>query len=93
MYYDLTIAQEIAPKLTASAHAGRTEYKDQTGTVGKVSYSDYNVGLAYDLNGFVLGVKYFWNDVNAGTKSYAGATSTNPNLYKDGVAVSLTKAF
>lgn len=95
MYYDLSVAQEIAPKLTASAHAGYTDYKNDAayGAYGKFSYADYNVGLAYDLNGYVFGVKYYFNDAKGGTKSYAGPTSSNPNLYKDGFAVSLTKAF
>jgi uncharacterized protein (TIGR02001 family) len=100
MYYDLTLAKEIMPKLTASVHAGYTDYKkDSEYTMGKFSYADYNIGLAYDLgNAFTLGAKYFWNDAKAGTKSYAnseGAAYGNgkSNLYKDGFAVSLTKTF
>jgi uncharacterized protein (TIGR02001 family) len=97
LYYDLTLSQEVAPKLVASIHAGYTDYKEaaRATTAGKVSYSDYNVGLAYDLNGFILGVKYFWNDANPGTKDYANASLVggNSKLYKDGFAVSLTKAF
>jgi uncharacterized protein (TIGR02001 family) len=101
MYYDLTLSQEIAPKLVASIHAGYTDFAADdkyisNGGGGKFSYADYNVGLAYDLgNGFTASAKYFWNDVKAGTKSYAGkaAYGSGGNLYKDGVAVSLTKAF
>jgi hypothetical protein len=97
LYYDLSLSQEIAPKLTASAHAGYTDYKNDgayvAGGAGKLSYADYNIGLAYDLNGYILTAKYYFNDAKAGTKYYAAATSTNPNLYKDGFAVSLTKAF
>jgi uncharacterized protein (TIGR02001 family) len=100
MYYDLTLTQEIAPKLVASIHAGYTDYAAddkyiRNGGGGKFSYSDYNIGLAYDLNGFILGAKYFWNDVKTGTKSYAGkaAYGASGDLYKDGFAVSLTKAF
>ena len=97
MYYDLTVSQEIAPKLVASIHAGYTDYKEaaKLTEAGKFSYSDYNVGLAYDLNGFILGAKYFWNDAKPGTKDYANASLVggNSKLYKDGFAVSLTKAF
>jgi uncharacterized protein (TIGR02001 family) len=100
MYYDLTLAKEIMPKLTASVHAGYTDYKkDNAYEAGKFSYADYNVGLAYDLgNAFTLGAKYFWNDAKPGTKAYAnssGAAAGNgkSNLYKDGFAVSLTKTF
>ena len=98
MYFDLTLAKEIMPKLTASAHAGYTDYKKdgEADVRGKFSYADYNVGLAYDLgNAFTLSAKYFWNDAKAGTKYYADASSAQgkSNLYKDGVAVSLTKTF
>ncbi len=100
MYYDLTLAKEIMPKLTASAHAGYTDYKRdayyQTNGGGKLSYADYNVGLAYDLgNAFTLGAKYFWNDAKPGTKYYAGSAGSlsGKNLLKDGFAVSLTKTF
>jgi len=96
VYYDLTLSQEVAPKLVASVHVGYTDYQEAATTYpDKVSYTDYNVGLAYDYEGFILGVKYFWNDTNPGTKNYAstGANNTGTKLYKDGFAVSLTKAF
>jgi uncharacterized protein (TIGR02001 family) len=95
MYYDLTIAQEIAPKLTASVHAGYTDYKNGGNNLysnGKVSYADYNLGLTYDYQGYMLGAKYFVNDTKAGTESYA-TTANGKKLYKDGFAVSLTKTF
>jgi uncharacterized protein (TIGR02001 family) len=106
LYYDLTLAKEIMPKLTASVHAGYTDYKKDAiyqagGTIasadpslqGKLSYADYNVGLAYDLgNGFTAAAKYYWNDAKPGTKYYATGV-TGKSLYKDGVAVSLTKTF
>ncbi len=98
IYYDLTLSQEVAPKLVASVHAGYTDYKEaaRATTAGKISYSDYNIGLAYDLNGYVFGVKYYWNDAKAGTKDYAAPTADGAygqKPYKDGVAVSLTKAY
>jgi uncharacterized protein (TIGR02001 family) len=100
MYYDLTLSQEVAPKLTASVHAGYTDWKNggtnlyNTGG-GKVSYADYNVGLTYDYEGYLLGVKYFLNDTSAGTKNYAAASGAtgNKNLYSNGFAVSVLKAF
>ncbi len=99
MYYDLTLSQEVMPKLTASVHAGYTDYKNKqsnnlfSGTGGgKLSYADYNVGLTYDYEGYMLGVKYFINDSKAGTENYAIAAN-GKKLYKDGIALSVTKAF
>jgi uncharacterized protein (TIGR02001 family) len=100
VYYDFTISQEVMPKLVASAHAGYTKYKESARalTAGDFSYADYSLGLAYDLNGYVFGVKYFFNDLKADTKGYADASSAGSgsgptNVGKDGFAVSLTKAF
>ncbi len=97
LYFDLTLSQEIAPKLTASVHAGYTDYKNGTNNLysdGKFSYADYSVGLTYDYEGYMLGVKYFINDTKPGTESYATTTDgLNKKLYKDGLAVSVTKAF
>jgi uncharacterized protein (TIGR02001 family) len=98
MYYDLTLSQEVAPKLTASVHAGYTDWKDGlantyvAGNSEKLSYADYNVGLTYDYEGYLLGIKYFFNDSKAGTKSYA-TNLDGKKLYNDGFAVSILKAF
>ena len=96
IYYDLTLAQEVAPKLTVSAHAGYTDYKEGSfGYSGKMSYSDYNVGLTYDYEGFLLGAKYYFNNTKAGTENYASATSVGEksNLYKNTLVFSVLKAF
>ena len=95
LYYDLTVAQEIMPKLTASAHAGYTDYKESATSYGKFSYADYNVGLTYDYEGFLLGAKYYFNNTKAGTENYASATSVGEksNLYKNTLVFSVLKAF
>jgi uncharacterized protein (TIGR02001 family) len=98
LYYDLTLAQEIAPKLTASAHAGYTDYKESAAlyaSTGKFSYADYNVGLTYDYEGFLLGAKYYFNSTKAGTKAYADGSGVGEksNLYKNTLVFSVLKAF
>ncbi|MFM8760381.1 MAG: TorF family putative porin [Polynucleobacter victoriensis] len=98
LYYDLTLAQEIAPKLTVSAHAGYTDYKEPAAyyaSTGKFSYSDYNVGLTYDYEGFLLGAKYYFNSTKAGTKAYADGSGVGEksNLYKNTLVFSVLKAF
>ena len=97
IYYDLTLAQEVAPKLTASAHAGYTDYKESAFAYGpgKMSYSDYNVGLTYDYEGFLLGAKYYFNSTKAGTKAYSDGSGVGEksNLYKNTLVFSVLKAF
>ena len=95
-YYDLTLSQEVLPKLTAAVHAGYTDYKESAFSLtGKMSYSDYNLGLTYDLDGYLLGVKYYINDAKAGTKAYATkiAGGNVGDLAKSGVAFSVLKSF
>jgi uncharacterized protein (TIGR02001 family) len=96
MYYDLTLSKEVMPKLIASVHAGYTDWKNGStnlnGDGNKISYADYSVGLTYDYEGYMLGVKYFVNDTKAGTETYA-TTLDGKKLYKDGFAVSVLKAF
>jgi uncharacterized protein (TIGR02001 family) len=92
VYYDLTLSKEVMPKLTAAVHAGYTDYKESASAyTGKFSYSDYNLGLTYDLDGYLLGVKYYINDAKAGTKAYGVAE--NKSLVKNGVAFSVLKSF
>jgi len=95
-YYDLTLTQEIAPKLSVVAHAGYTDYKESAAysdyiAAGKFSYADYYVGLTYDLDGMIISGKYHTNDMSAGSKAYA--TAGTKTLYKDAFVLSLTKAF
>ena len=93
MYYDLTLSQEVAPKLTAAVHAGYTDFKDTAtyNSANKFSYADYNVGLTYDYEGYLLGIKYYVNDAKVGTKAYGVAEGKS--LVKNGLAVSVLKAF
>jgi hypothetical protein len=57
-----------------------------------MSYADYNIGLSYDYEGYILGVKYYVNDAKGGTKDYATKATTG-DLVKSGFAVSILKAF
>jgi len=95
MYYDLTLSQEVLPKLTASAHAGYTDYKTNDASVKDFSYADYNIGLAYDYNSYVFGVKLYKNNLGSGTKNWIapGAATNGKNLGNNGVALSLTRSF
>ena len=63
-----------------------------------MSYSDYNIGLTYDYEGFLLGAKYYFNSTKAGTKAYADAGNVDAgygksNLYKNTLVFSVLKAF
>lgn len=91
-YLDLTYSQELLPKLTVMAHAGRTRYNNYT----DLSYTDYKLGASYDLNGFVLGAAIIGNSNNGDVfKNFntAGSGTGNKTLYKSTLVLSVGKTF
>lgn len=92
-YFDLTYSAEVAPKLTLTAHAGRTNYRH----FGKLNYTDYKLGLGYDVNGYVLGAAVVGNSgLSADGKAFnTGATPSGETkqLYKTGLVLSVSKTF
>lgn len=78
----------VAGKLSAVAHVGRTEVKNSS----SLSYTDYNVGVAYDLQGWNLAAKYYMNDNK--TSAFMTANTVNgQKLYKDALVFSVAKSF
>ncbi|MGH8764746.1 MAG: TorF family putative porin, partial [Burkholderiales bacterium] len=60
-YFDLSASYEIAPKLTLVGHYGNQSIKD----CKPLEYSDYKVGINYDMNGWVLGAAYIDTDADS----------------------------
>jgi uncharacterized protein (TIGR02001 family) len=90
-YYQADIAQPlvyISKNLSFLAHVGRTEVNNNS----NLNYTDYNVGLGYNLKGWDLAAKYY---TNSGTTSVFQTANTinGQRLYKDTVVVSVTKQF
>ena len=55
-YHDITVTLPVSEKLTFAAHYGMTKVK---GGGNLKDYTDYKVGVAYDIgDGFLLGVDY-----------------------------------
>lgn len=54
-YFNVAYAQEIFPKTTLKAGLGYTNFKGAVNNAGVPDYTDYSLGLAYDLgDGFSL---------------------------------------
>jgi len=89
-YLDLTASYELAPKLTLVGHYGNQSIKN----CKPLEYSDYKIGLNYDMNGWALGAAYI--DTNADSALYtisnAAATKTK-DLGKGTVVLSVSKSF
>lgn len=93
-YVDLTFSKEIADKITVSAHAGSTSIKNYS----SLSYEDYRVGIARDMNGWVLALNYFTNNLSSSGKTFNTNLGLDGNadekkLYKSAAVISLTKTF
>jgi uncharacterized protein (TIGR02001 family) len=87
-YAQLDAALPVVEKLSAVAHYGRTSVNNNTA----LNYTDYNVGAAYDITGWVVAAKYHSN-TNAGTSFETANTINGQKLYKDTVVVSLSRNF
>lgn len=89
MYYDLTAAFEVVPKLTLTGHVGYTDVKNYT----ELRYMDYKLGATYDLNGWLLGAALVGTDAKKEwyyTRDGAGKTKQTGEL---GLVLSLGKTF
>ena len=92
-YLELNFAKEVMPKLTLSAHFGMTKYKNYK----DFDYTDYKVGVGYDVNGFVFGLAYVGNSMKeAAGETFNTATNGNgkvEKLYDGGAVLSVSKTF
>ncbi len=78
-YLDLTANIPLSEKLTLVAHYGHTSVKNYS----TLSYSDYKLGLNYDLNGWMLGAAYVNTNAN---KDYYFAANTTGTVKDTGTA-------
>ena len=88
-YYQADIVQPLGKsKISLLAHVGRTEVNNSS----SLNYTDYNVGLGYNLQGWDLAAKYY---TNSGTSSSFQTANTinGQRLYKDAAVFSVSKSF
>ena len=91
-YYQADVAYPLTviglSKASFLAHAGHTNVANST----TLDYSDYNVGLGYDLEGWNLAAKYYTN--TSMTSSFQTAnTVSGQKLYKNAGVFSVSKSF
>ena len=88
-YYQADLAYPIpSTKLSLLAHAGRTNVANSS----TLDYTDYNVGVGYDLQGWNLAAKYYTNS-SLSTTAKTADTINGQKLYKDAVVFSVAKSF
>lgn len=87
-YVQADAAIPVYGKLSAVAHVGRTNVNNSS----SLNYTDYNVGVAYDLQGWNIAGRYYTNS-NEGSTFQSANTVNGQRLYKDTFVVSVTKSF
>ena len=87
-YVQADAAIPVVGKLVAVAHVGRTDVNNNS----NLNYTDYNFGVAYDLQGWNLAAKYYMNDNKTSTFMTAN-TVNGQKLYKDALVFSVAKTF
>ena len=83
-YLDLGYSAEIMPKLTLGAHVGYQSVKNY----GALSYTDYKLGLTYDLAGWMLGANVY--TTNASKADYQ---AEGKKLGTTGLVLSVARTF
>ena len=87
-YVQADAAIPLARNLQLVAHIGHTNVANSS----SLDYTDYNVGLGYDLKGWNLAAKYYINDNKTSTFMTAN-TVGGQKLYKDALVFSVAKTF
>lgn len=91
-YWDLSATYPVTDKFSLLGHVGHQSVKNY----GKLNYTDWKLGVTYDLNGWILGAAYV--DTNARDSFYRATNSAQPsaNVKEIGDAtlvVSVSKTF
>jgi len=87
-YLDLAVSYEIRPKLTLVGHYGNQSIKNCTA----LEYSDYKLGVTYDMSGWVLGAAYIDTDADPAFYTLTSASKTK-DIGKGTVVLSVVKSF
>jgi len=91
-YFQIDASYEVAPKWNLLGHVGHTGVKNY----GELSYTDYKIGVTYDLSGWVLGGSIIGTNANkqwyAGERNVGGSANTR-NLGDTTLVLSVAKSF
>ena len=87
-YNEINLSQSVTEKIAIVAHVGKTNVANtSTG-----DYTDYKIGISYDLGGYSLGLNYFSN-TGLNTAEKLANTYSGQKAYESGAVVSISKTF
>ena len=87
-YWQADLAQPLTSKISLLAHVGRTDVSNNS----NLNYTDWNVGLGYDLQGWNIAAKYYTNS-SEGSGFQSANTINGQKLYKNTGVLSVSKPF
>lgn len=87
-YLDLTATIPVTKELSVVAHYGKLDVKKYS----ELEYSDWKLGVTYDLNGWLLGAAYVDTDAKK-EWYYTFGSQGNKSIGKQTVVLSVTKTF
>ena len=88
-YFQADLAYPITgTKASVLAHAGKTDVANNTTS----DYTDYNIGLGYNIAGFDVTAKYYANTNKTSTFETAN-TLNGQKLYRNAAVLSVSKTF
>lgn len=88
-YLDVTASYEIMPKLMLVGHVGNQTIKD----CDPLEYSDWKLGITYDMNGWILGAAYIDTDADETIYTLTGVNGKVKEIGKGTVVFSVSKSF
>jgi uncharacterized protein (TIGR02001 family) len=88
-YIDANYSVEIMPKVTLGAHVGYQSVKNYS----DLSYTDYKLGLTYDMNGWMLGANVIGTNALKSWYAISDASGKSKRLGETGLVLSLSKTF
>ena len=91
-YFQIDATYEFAPKWSVIGHVGKASIKNY----GELSYTDYKLGVTYDLSGWVLGAAAIGTNANkqwyAGQRAVAAVNNTK-DLGTTTLVLTVAKSF
>ena len=88
-YIDLSASYEVMPKLSLVGHIGHQKVKNYS----NLDYTDYKLGVTYDLSGWMLGAAYVSTNADKALYTLTDGTGKSEEIGKGGLVLSVAKSF
>ena len=88
-YIDLSASYEVMPKLSVVGHVGHQKVKNYS----NFDYTDYKLGVTYDLSGWMLGASYISTNADKAFYTLTDGTGKSKEIGKGGLVLSVGKSF